>query len=264
MTSSRLLEGKTALVTAAGSGIGRASAEILAANGAFVMVTDRDASAAGDTAARIRAAGGTADAAALDVANEAALSALFAQVVAERGALNILHNHAGIQIAGAMEAIGADEMRKSYEINVVAQFAACKAALPHMRAHGGGVILNTASNAGVFLDKGMLAYITTKSAVITMTKQIALDYARDGIRVNALCPGWVDTPFNGPYQAQLGGRAALEKVVGNLVPMGRFGRPEEIAEAILFLCSDRSSFITGHALVVDGGECLAGGSNSSV
>ncbi|MFQ6185994.1 SDR family NAD(P)-dependent oxidoreductase [Sinorhizobium meliloti] len=262
--SDTLLSGKTALVTAAGSGIGRQSASILAANGAFVMVTDRDGALAEEAAQAIRAAGGLAASSAMDVADEAAVAEVFSRLVGERGALNILHNHAGIQIGGALEAIDAGDMRKSYEINVVAQFAACKAALPHMRAQGGGVILNTASNAGVFLDKGMLAYITTKSAVITMTKQIALDYARDGIRVNALCPGWVDTPFNGPYEAQLGGRAALEKVVRDLVPMGRFGRPEEIAEAVLFLCSDRSSFITGHALVVDGGECLAGGSNSSV
>lgn len=264
MTQTPLLDGKTALVTAAGSGIGRESARILAANGAFVMVTDRDGGAAVETAETIRAEGGAAGAAALDVADEAALADTFSRLVADRGGLHILHNHAGIQIAGAMEQIDSADMRKSYEINVVAQFAACRAALPHMRAQGGGVILNTASNAGVFLDKGMLAYITTKSAVITMTKQIALDYARDGIRVNALCPGWVDTPFNGPYQAQLGGREALESVVRDLVPMGRFGRPEEVAEAILFLCSNRSSFITGHALVVDGGECLAGGSNSSV
>ncbi|WP_429818960.1 SDR family NAD(P)-dependent oxidoreductase [Ensifer sp. B1-9] len=262
--SDTLLSGKTALVTAAGSGIGRQSANILAANGAFVMVTDRDGGLAEETAQAIRAAGGLSASSAMDVADEAAVTEIFARLVRERGALNILHNHAGIQIGGALEAIDAGDMRKSYEINVVAQFTACKAALPHMRAQGGGVILNTASNAGVFLDKGMLAYITTKSAVITMTKQIALDYARDGIRVNALCPGWVDTPFNGPYEAQLGGRAALENVVRDLVPMGRFGRPEEIAEAVLFLCSDRSSFITGHALVVDGGECLAGGSNSSV
>ena len=262
--SNTLLNGKTALVTAAGSGIGRESARILAGNGAFVMVTDRNEALAQETAEMIRVAGGLAASSAMDVADEAAVTEVFARLVRERGALNILHNHAGIQIGGALEAIDTADMRKSYEINVVAQFAACKAALPHMRAQGGGVILNTASNAGVFLDKGMLAYITTKSAVITMTKQIALDYARDGIRVNALCPGWVDTPFNGPYEAQLGGRAALEKVVRDLVPMGRFGRPEEIAEAVLFLCSDRSSFITGHALVVDGGECLAGGSNSSV
>ncbi len=259
-----LLGGKVAVITAAGSGIGRESARILAASGAFAMVTDRDGEAAAQTAGMIRAAGGRAEAAALDVADEAAVTALFARTAESHGGIHILHNHAGVQIAGALEQIDAADMRKSWEINVVAQFAACRAVLPHMRAQGGGVILNTASNAGVFLDKGMLAYITTKSAVITMTKQIALDYARDGVRVNALCPGWVDTPFNGPYETQLGGRAALEKVVRDLVPMGRFGRPEEIAEAILFLCSDRSSFITGHALVVDGGECLAGGSNSTV
>ncbi|WP_439617885.1 SDR family NAD(P)-dependent oxidoreductase [Shinella sp.] len=259
-----LLDGKVALVTAAGSGIGRSSARILAAHGARVVVTDRDVASAEETASSIVADGGLAQAHALDVTDEAAVASLLDYVVKAHGGLHILHNHAGIQVAGALEQIDSNDMRKSYEVNVVAQFAACRAALPHMRAQGGGVILNTASNAGVFLDKGMLAYITTKSAVITMTKQIALDYAQDGIRVNAICPGWVDTSFNGPYENQLGGRAALEKVVRDLVPMGRFGRPEEIAEAVLFLCSDRSAFITGHALVVDGGECLAGGSNSSV
>jgi NAD(P)-dependent dehydrogenase (short-subunit alcohol dehydrogenase family) len=259
-----LLDGKVAVITAAGSGIGRSSAAILARNGAFVCVTDRDGEAARETASLILAEGGRAEPHALDVTDEAAVASLFGQVAEAQGGLHIVHNHAGIQVAGALEQIDSSEMRKSYEVNVVAPFSACRAALPYMRAQGGGVILNTASNAGVFLDKGMLAYITTKSAVITMTKQIALDYAKDGIRVNAICPGWVDTPFNGPYESQLGGRAALEKVVRDLVPMGRFGRPEEIAEAILFLCSDRSAFITGHALVVDGGECLAGGSNASV
>lgn len=258
-----LLAGKIALVTAAGSGIGRASAQIIAANGAHVVVTDRSIDGANETTDLILSAGGRAEAAQLDVADAPSIGMLFAKVAEKHGGLHILHNHAGVQVAGAMEEIDASDMRTSYEVNVVAHFAACRAALPVMRGQGGGVILNTASNAGVFLDKGMLAYITTKSAVITMTKQIALDYAREGIRVNAICPGWVDTPFNVPYETQLGGRAALENVVRNLVPMGRFGRTEEIAEAILFLCSDRSSFVTGHALVIDGGECLAGGSNSS-
>jgi NAD(P)-dependent dehydrogenase (short-subunit alcohol dehydrogenase family) len=109
----------------------------------------------------------------------------------------------------------------------------------------------------------MTAYITSKAASITMTRQIALDVARFGIRMNALCPGWVDTPFNDPYTRQLGGRKALEHVIANVVPMGRFATPDEIAEVILFMVSDRSSYMTGHALVADGGESLAGGTNSA-
>jgi NAD(P)-dependent dehydrogenase (short-subunit alcohol dehydrogenase family) len=125
-----------------------------------------------------------------------------------------------------------------------------------MKRAGKGVILNTSSNSGVFLDNGMLAYITTKTAVIAMTRQMALDYAPFGIRANALCPGWVDTPFNEAYTRQLGGRDNLLRYIREKVPLGRFAAPEEIAEAILFCVSDRSAYMTGHALVVDGGESL--------
>ncbi|MDE1174955.1 MAG: SDR family NAD(P)-dependent oxidoreductase [Parvibaculaceae bacterium] len=255
-----ILAERIAIITAAGSGIGRAAAIAMAREGATVIVTDRNGEAAAETAAL---AGARAIARPLDVADEGAITALVAETHETYGRIDILHNHAGIQIAGGLEEIDGAGLDRSWAVNVHAQFAACRAVMPIMRAQGKGAILNTASNAGVFLDKGMLAYITTKSAVITMTKQIALDYARFGIRVNALCPGWVDTPFNDPYTKQLGGRDALENVVSGMVPMGRFGKQEEIAEAILFLVSDRSSYITGHALVVDGGECLAGGANSA-
>ncbi|MCK0207740.1 SDR family oxidoreductase [Starkeya koreensis] len=255
-----ILKDRIAIVTAAGSGIGRAVAIAFAREGALVYATDRDGAAAETTAGL---AGKGAQGHVLDVSDSAAIEALIADIRSRHGRLDILHNHAGLQVAGGLEEIDGGQLDRSWAINVHAQFAACRAAMPIMKAQGGGVILNTASNAGVFLDKGMLAYITTKSAVITMTKQIALDYARFGIRVNAICPGWVDTAFNDPYTAQLGGRGALEKVVSGMVPMGRFGRPEEIAEAALFLVSDRSSYITGHALVIDGGECLAGGANST-
>lgn len=256
-----ILADRVAIITAAGSGIGRAAAIAMAREGAVVFATDRDGDAAAETA---RLAGGAAHSATLDVTDEAAVADFIAAAHRKHGRLDILHNHAGLQVAGGLEEIDGTQLDRSWAVNVHAQFAACRAAMPIMRAQGRGVILNTASNAGVFLDKGMLAYITTKSAVITMTKQMALDYAGYGIRVNALCPGWVDTAFNDPYTAQLGGREALEKVVSGMVPMRRFGRPEEIAEAVLFLVSDRSSYITGHALVVDGGECLAGGANSTV
>lgn len=259
-----ILKDKVALVTAAGSGIGKAAAAIMAREGAHVVIVDRDGTRAEASAREIIGNGGKAGAYAVDVTNDNAVTTLFNEVAGKYGGIDILHNHAGLQVGGALEDISPDQFDASWQVNVRAQFLACQKVMPIMRGRGKGVILNTASNAGVFLDKGMLAYITTKSAVITMTKQIALDYSRYGIRVNALCPGWVDTPFNAPYEKQLGGRAALEKVIANAVPMGRFGMPEEVAEAVLFLVSDRSSFITGHALVVDGGECLAGGVNSTV
>ncbi|MBR0794885.1 SDR family oxidoreductase [Bradyrhizobium jicamae] len=257
-----ILSGKTAIVTAAGSGIGRAGAIAMAREGAHVTVTDRNLAAAEATLAIIAATGGNAEVRALDVSDDEAIRALVTDVAIERGRIDILHNHAGIQVAGSIQEVDAAGFDKSWAINVHAQFAGCQAVIPVMKAQGGGVILNTSSNSGVFLDRGMVAYITSKAALITMTKQIALDVARWGIRVNALCPGWVDTPFNAPYTAQVGGRAALENAITKVVPMGRFATPDEIAESILFLVSERSSYVTGHALVVDGGESLAGGANS--
>jgi NAD(P)-dependent dehydrogenase (short-subunit alcohol dehydrogenase family) len=126
-----------------------------------------------------------------------------------------------------------------------------------MKAQGGGVILNTSSSSGIQYDREMIAYATTKHAVVAMTRQMAGDYARFGIRVNALCPGWVDTAFNAPFMAQMGGRDALEAYIAERVPMGRWARLEEMADPILFLVSDRSSYMTGQVLVVDGGETVA-------
>ena len=126
-----------------------------------------------------------------------------------------------------------------------------------MKKQRRGAILNTSSNSGVFLDRAMTAYITSKAASITMTRQIALDVARYGIRINALCPGWVDTPFNDPYIRQMGGRGAIDAYVKDKIPMGRWASVAEIAESILYLASDRSSYMTGHALVIDGGESIA-------
>ncbi|MBS3651499.1 SDR family oxidoreductase [Pseudaminobacter sp. 19-2017] len=257
-----ILEGRTAIVTAAGSGIGRAGSEAMAREGAFVIVTDRDLSAARETVDRIAGAGGRAEAHRVDVSDDRAIVSLVDKVAGQRGHIDILHNHAGVQVAGSVEEVDSAGFDRSWAINVHAQFVACQAVIPFMKKQGGGVILNTSSNSGVFLDRAMTAYITSKAASITMTRQIALDVARFGIRINALCPGWVDTPFNDPYTEQLGGRKALEHAISNVVPMGRFATAEEIAEVILFMVSDRSSYMTGHALVADGGESLAGGTNS--
>jgi NAD(P)-dependent dehydrogenase (short-subunit alcohol dehydrogenase family) len=256
-----ILQGRTALVTAAGSGIGRAGSRIMAREGALVVVTDLDLAAAKETVRLIREEGGEARAMQLDVRDDEAIRATIAAVAREHGRLDILHNHAGVQVAGSVEQVDAAGMDRSWAINVHAQFVGCQAAIAVMKQQGGGVILNTSSNSGVFLDREMTAYITSKAACITMTRQIALDVARYGIRVNALCPGWVDTPFNDPYTRQMGGREVLERSIANVVPMGRFATAEEIAEIILFMVSDRSSYMTGHALVADGGESLAGGTN---
>ncbi|HNB28423.1 MAG TPA: glucose 1-dehydrogenase [Alphaproteobacteria bacterium] len=252
-----ILQDRVAIVTAAGSGIGRGGAEIMGREGAVVIATDLVAARAEETAQRIRAAGGRAEALALDVTDDAAIESLIADVARRHGRLDILHNHAGIQVEGSLEQVPAKGLDDSYKINVRAHFVAAKAALPHMKRQGKGVILNTSSNSGVFFDKGMLAYITSKTAVIAMTRQMALDYGPHNIRVNALCPGWVDTPFNDPYIRQMGGRGAIDAYVKEKIPMGRWASVDEIAESILFLASDRSSYMTGHALVIDGGESIA-------
>jgi len=257
-----ILQGRIAIVTGAGSGIGRAGSEAMAREGATVVVTDRDLDAARQTVDRIASAGGRAEAVRLDVTDDSAVVAVIGEVAERHGHIDILHNHAGVQVAGSIEEIDGAGFDRSWAVNVHAQFIACQAVLPVMKRQRSGVILNTSSNSGVFLDRAMTAYITSKAASITMTRQLALDVARYGIRVNALCPGWVDTPFNDPYTRQLGGRAALEHAIANVVPMGRFATPEEIAEVILFMVSDRSSYMTGHALVADGGESLAGGTNA--
>ncbi|RUW71795.1 MULTISPECIES: glucose 1-dehydrogenase [unclassified Mesorhizobium] len=251
-----ILKDRIAVVTGAGSGIGRAGATIMGREGATVVIADRDRAAGEAVASDIRQAGGRAEAVATDVGDDAAVEALISGTLGRHGRIDILHSHAGIQVGGSLIEVGVDGMDASWRINVRAQFLAAKTVMPTMIAQGGGVILNTASNSGVFYDREMIAYATSKHAVVAMTRQMSLDYARHNVRINALCPGWVDTPFNEPFIAQMGGREAIENYVRTKIPMGRWASADEIAEAILFLVSDRSSFMTGQALVVDGGESV--------
>ncbi|MCY1127654.1 SDR family NAD(P)-dependent oxidoreductase [Frigidibacter sp. RF13] len=251
-----MLQGRVAFVTGAGAGIGRAGALALARAGAFVIVSDLDPDRAIRVADEITELGGRAKGLGLDASDDLALIAAIDAAAVRHGRLDILHSHAGIQIPGALEQVTADDMDLSWRLNVRAHFVAARAAMAHMRPRGRGSIIITASNSGVQYDREMIAYATTKHAVIAMARQIAADYGRFGVRCNALCPGFVDTSFNAGFERQMGGRTALEGYVAGQIPMGRWALAEEIADSIVYLASDRSSFMTGHALVIDGGESL--------
>ncbi len=251
-----LLKNRVAFLTGAGSGIGRAGALALARHGAAVVVSDLDPDRARTVASQIVANGGTAEALGLDVTDDTALEGAIADTRERLGRLDILHSHAGIQIPGRLEEVSTADMDASWRLNVRAHFVAARAAMAAMKPRGSGSIIVTSSNSGVQYDREMIAYCTTKHAVIAMVRQIAVDYARFGVRCNAICPGFVDTAFNAGFEAQMGGRKSLESYVSDHIPAGRWGTPDEIAEGIVYLASDRSSFMTGHALVLDGAESL--------
>ena len=252
-----ILQGRVAIVTGAGSGIGRAGAEIMAREGATVIVADRSRPAGKLTVNRILKAGGRAIAIQTDVGDDAQLEHLVSGTLKKLKRIDILHSHAGIQIEGPLETVDPNGMDASWQINVRAHFRLARLVMPAMRKQGGGSIIVTSSNSGVFYDREMIAYATSKHAAVAMVKQIAIDYGKYNVRVNALCPGWVDTPFNDAFTRQMGGREKLLAYIKEKIPMGRFASVEEVAESILYLASDRSAFMTGHALVLDGGESIA-------
>lgn len=250
------LKGRVAFITGAGSGIGRAGAFAMARCGAHVVVSDRDGDLAARVLEEIESEGYLGSSRRLDVSDDAALETAILDTATEHGRLDILHSHAGIQVDGSLEQVAPEGMDASWAINVRAHFIAARTAVQPMKRQGGGSIIITASNSGVQYDRGMIAYATTKHAVVAMTRQMAADYANVNIRFNSLCPGFVDTPFNAGFETQMGGRNALERYIEDNIPMGRWATCDEIADAIVFLASDMSSFMTGHALVVDGGECI--------
>ena len=244
---------RVVIVTGAGSGIGRATALAFAAEGAAVAVADLSLAAAQEVAARIGEAGGRALAIAVDVARDGDCRNVVAETVSKLRRLDVLVNNAGIGCSGTVLTTDEASWDALMRVNVKGVFLMSRAALPHMIERGRGVVVNTASIAGVRGIPDRAAYTASKFAVVGLTRAMALDHLKDGIRVNCVCPGTTDTPWIAQRLQEAPDRdAALAAMVARQ-PMGRLGRAEEMAAAILFLASDESSFTTGTALLVDGG-----------
>ncbi len=249
----RRLEDRVAIITGGGGAIGRATARRLAAEGAAVVVGDLLAASAESVADGIRADGGRSIAMVVDVTDEASVGALVDGALAAYGRIDILHNNAGVLLPGSVTEVAVEAWSKTLAVNVTGAFLCSRAVLPAMISAGRGSIIHTSSVSGLVGEAGIAAYCASKGALVMLARQMAVDYARQGIRVNALCPGWIDTPFNDPAIERAGGKEALAPFIDVFVPMGRQGTPEEVADAVAFLASDDSRYMTGAALVVDGG-----------
>ena len=249
------LEGKVALVTGASSGIGRGSALAFAAEGAKVLVADVNAKGGAETVELIEKAGGEALFIETDVTDAAACEAMVQKAVDTWGRLDCAHNNAGIAEPLARTADLSEELwDRIIAINLKGAWLCMKHEIPAMLANGGGTIVNTSSVVGLVGVRQQPAYVASKHALIGLTKTAALEYARKGIRVNAICPGPIRTAALEWYMTQSPG---IEKKLTSENPSGRLGTIEEIAEAAVWLASDASGYVTGHALVADGGSVVA-------
>lgn len=249
------LRGKMAIVTGAATGIGKASALLFAQEGAALILADLDEAKGEQAAAEIRAAGGRAAFVRTDVSSSQDVRDLVARAVALEGTINVLFNNAAINYYGTVTDTPEEAWDRVMSVNVRSVYLGCKYVIPVMEAHGGGSIINTASAAALVGLKNLAAYTASKGAVLQLTKNLAVDYAASGIRVNALCPGVTATDMTLKVIADSPDPAAARRRFDTGRPMGRMGEPGEIAQAALFLASDESSFMTGTFLLVDGGYC---------
>jgi NAD(P)-dependent dehydrogenase (short-subunit alcohol dehydrogenase family) len=252
------LEGRIALITGGTSGIGKATALLFSQEGATVVITGRRVELGQEVVAEMEAQGGRAAFLAADHTNAQDCRQVVERVIADFGRLDILFNNAGVVLSGTAESTTEEDWSHTLDLNVTAVWRMSKLVLPYMRAQGGGVIINNASDWGLVGGKNAVAYCASKGAVVQMTRAMALDHARENIRINAVCPGdtfverWVQKSyFSGTDSGAV--EAGLQ-ALGEDLPMGRVGQADEIARAVLFLASNDSSFMTGATLVVDGGN----------
>lgn len=245
---------KSVIVTGAAGGIGSAIAARFASEGAQVIITDVNAEGAEASATAIRATGGRARAFAADIITAEGCQSIIANVMATEGKVDVLCNNAGINRRGPLLSLTADDWRLSFAVNVDAMFHTCQAVLPHMIAAGGGAIVNTASQWGLYPAPNHIAYNVTKAAVASFTQNLARDYAPQKIRVNAVCPGEIHTPML-EAGVKRSGRTIAD--LDKMVPYGRIGKPEEVAALVAFLASDEAAFMCGSLVEITGAQAVA-------
>lgn len=242
--------GKVALITGAGSGIGRAAAEAFAQEGAKVIVADTDTATAEATVAAIQTDGGQARPVVVDVSKEVTVEQMAQKIIGRYGGIDILVNSAGVLRFGSVLDTEPTDWNQVLAVNLTGVYLCSRAVLPSMIQRGGGAIINLSSSTGAHDAQGQLAaYVVSKGGVALLTKAMAIDHAKDKIRVNAIAPGPTDTPMLRDNLA-----AAELQAFAQTFPLQRLGRPQELAQAILYLASDEASFITGAILAVDGGQ----------
>jgi NAD(P)-dependent dehydrogenase (short-subunit alcohol dehydrogenase family) len=247
------VSGKACIVTGAGSGIGRAIAERLAEEGGQVLCVDINSDTIAVTVDEICRTGASAAGFTADVSNPDQVNAFVVECVRRYGKVDVLVNNAGVNIPGVFHEVSDTVIDKTLDVNVKGMMYGCRAAIPHMLQQGGGSIVNISSVNGLVSEPFLAVYSASKGAAVMLTKGIALDYAKQGIRCNAICPGWVDTPINYAHAEMLGGLEKIYATIDSFQPIGRPGEPREIAHVALFLASDEASFMTGSILTVDGG-----------